>query len=110
MKSFRFLSISLTIGMLLGCIPGSDNNNETLAKANDKNVKHEYCSVVDANAQLYGYLKASYLWYSDIPTDFSPEAHDSVHDALLSIRNSVDKDRFSFSLTKDEYDDYLASI
>ena len=110
MKYRRLLSISMTIGMLSGCILDSGGNNDTQVVDDNNNVQYGQCSAVDANNQLFEYLQSEYFWYQDLPTDFSPESHDSIIEAMSSIRGSIDKDRFSFAMTSAEYDDYQASI
>jgi len=110
MKYHRFLSISMTIGMLSGCILDSGSNKDAQVIDDDNNVQYAQCSVVDANKQLFEYLQSDYFWYQDLPSNFSPEAHGSIDEALTSVRNTIDNDRFSFSMTKDQYADYQASV
>jgi len=94
------LTLGLT-GLLSGCILESDD---------DADVQYQKCSAPDANSKLYDYLQDWYFWYPDLPTDFNPSSYETVKTAMADIRDNIDKDRFSFALTSQEYEDYQASI
>lgn len=61
------------------------------------------CQRPDVNSQLYCAMQQDYLWYRDIPIGINP-ANYSSPSALLQAM-AAPQDRYSFVLTRQEYDD-----
>ncbi|MEH8016886.1 S41 family peptidase [Rheinheimera muenzenbergensis] len=61
------------------------------------------CQRPDVNSQLYCAMQQDYLWYRDIPVGINP-ANYSSPSALLQAM-AAPQDRYSFVLTRQEYDD-----
>ncbi len=104
-SSKKLVAAIFATGLLSACGGGGSNSS-------DKNVVidegYSYCSAPDINEKLYDYMDADYFWTNDLPTDFDPEAYANIGAALDALR--VEKDRFSFSMTTAEYNDYAASV
>jgi len=66
------------------------------------------CSVPDANNQLFSLLQEKYLWNTDLPESIDADAYESLSHALYELRD--ERDRFSFVLTYEEYEDYANSV
>jgi C-terminal processing protease CtpA/Prc len=66
------------------------------------------CSVPDANNQLFSLLQEKYFWNEDLPASINANAYESLPHALYELRD--EKDRFSFVLTYEEYEDYANSV
>ncbi len=59
----------------------------------------------DANTQLYAAMKSYYLWYDKIP-NIDPTNYSDPYKLLEAIKYK-EVDRYSFVMTKQEYDDYF---
>lgn len=60
------------------------------------------------NADLFEYLQEAYFWNDDLPTKINVSAYDTMPEAMNALR--VSDDRFSFVMTNEEYQDYVASV
>ena len=67
----------------------------------------QQCSVPDQNQVWFDYLQDWYLFYQDLPTSIDPEAYASVSAMLNDVRSS--QDRFSYIITREEYDAFFNS-
>jgi hypothetical protein len=54
---------------------------------------------------LFEYLQEDYFWYQDLPASFDPEAYPDLFSAMDALR--VDQDRFSYVLTREDYDAFF---
>lgn len=61
------------------------------------------CSVTEQKRYFLDYMRENYFWYEDIPSSVDPDDYSSVYTLLDAIRS--DKDRFSYILTEQEYQD-----
>ena len=104
MKLLRGLLLASSLFGLNACLLEADEDAEGGV------IQYLQCSAPDANNKLYDYLDDWYLWYGDLPTERQPEAHEDAIAALNDIREQVDRDRFSFAMTAQQYEDYRASI
>ncbi|MDA8621345.1 S41 family peptidase [Psychrosphaera sp.] len=103
-SSKKLAAAILATGLLSACGGGSDSVEQV--KLDDGG--YAYCSAPDANEKLFAYMKNWYFWNRDLPTEFDPEAYADISSAIDSMR--VAKDKFSFSMSTDEYDDYVNSV
>ena len=103
MKHCQWALSLITMTCLSGCLLDDD-------KGTSSSIPYAECSIPDANQKTYDYFKDDYFWYQDLPDAFHPEAFADVKEAVSYIRGSVDKDRFSFAMTTEEYRDYQASV
>lgn len=74
----------------------------------DDQPTYESCSIPDTNNKLFSLLQDKYFWNEELPAKINPEAYESIGHALYNLRN--EKDRFSFTMTREEYDDYANSV
>ncbi|WMS85993.1 S41 family peptidase [Pleionea litopenaei] len=97
----KALLVSLSTFILAGC-SNSDNSNNL-------NGSGEYpaCSLPDQNLVWFDYLKDWYLFYSDLPDQINPEGYVSIEEMLNAVRSP--DDRFSYVLTRAEYDEFFNS-
>ncbi|KKO44519.1 carboxyl-terminal protease [Arsukibacterium ikkense] len=87
--------------VLAGC-GGSDSSDSA-----DNNIAE--CGRNDINSQLYCKLHADYLWYNELKTGVDPLAF-STPAAYLS-RVLADRDRYSFVITEQQYQDrYINAV
>ena len=98
LKTTKLATALLTSSLLLGC-GGSDSDN--LAD-------NGYCSAIDANERLYSYMQDWYFWEENLPSTFDPSAYPNIPAAIDALRDV--QDRFSFSMTTAQYEDYQASV
>ena len=103
-SSKKLAAAILATGLLSACGGGSDSVEPV--KLDDGG--YAYCSAPDANEKLFAYMKNWYFWNGDLPTEFDPEAYADISSAIDSMR--VAKDKFSFSMSTEEYDDYVNSV
>lgn len=61
------------------------------------------CQRNDVNSQVFCALQRDYLWYSDLPASIDPDSY-STPEALLQAV-AAPQDRYSFILTRQEYED-----
>tara|TARA_R110002126_G_scaffold146224_19_gene292173 strand:+ start:200 stop:1519 length:1320 start_codon:yes stop_codon:yes gene_type:complete len=96
------LLISLLCLLLVAC--GGSDSDDGIA---DNNIAE--CSNTDINSQLYCKLFADYLWYDELKTGVNPLAF-STPSAYLS-QVVADRDRYSFVLTEQQYQDrYINAV
>lgn len=61
------------------------------------------CSVAGKNATLFSLMQRDYLWNEDLPAKINPRAYANLDELLNAIKSP--KDRFSFTMTEQEYTD-----
>lgn len=61
------------------------------------------CSMVDQNQRLIDNLRDDYLWNDELPSTIDASAYADVYELLADV--IPDRDRFSFILTEEEYQD-----
>lgn len=88
---FKSLALVCSLPMLASCGGGSDDGAPSA----------DACSVVEQNSYFLDYMRENYFWYEDIPSNIEPSDYASV-DALLDAIRSP-RDRFSYVLTEQEY-------
>lgn len=76
--------------ILSGC-GGSDDNASS------------QCSGNDLNSKVFCELQQDYFWYRDLPDSIDPDAYNSPTELLNAVRSPLD--RFSYIVTRQEYDD-----
>lgn len=97
-KTTKLAIAILTSSLLLAC-GGSDS---------DGLADNGYCSAIDANEKLYSYMQDWYFWEENLPSTFNPGAYPNIPAAIDALRDV--QDRFSFSMTTAQYEDYQASV
>ena len=111
LKSRLFLSLLLGLGMLSACkkddVEAPDTNptpNQPVSAANLKD-------------SAVAYSRDIYLWYNQIPTSFSGKNYDNLDALMTALRQystepgfSGPVDRWSFAVTKAEWDGVSAGI
>lgn len=81
---------------LSGCLGGGSNETggtDPIAQ----------CSAVDQNQRLIDNLRDDYLWNDELPSAIDANAYADVYELLADV--IPDRDRFSFILTEEEYQD-----
>jgi len=96
LKISHGLLFALSTMLLVSCSDGDDQPT------------YESCSIPDTNNKLFSLLQDKYFWNEELPAKINPEAYESIGHALYNLRN--EKDRFSFTMTREEYDDYANSV
>lgn len=96
LKISHGLLFALSTMLLVSCSDGDDQST------------YESCSIPDTNNKLFSLLQDKYFWNEELPAKINPEAYESIGHALYNLRN--EKDRFSFTMTREEYDDYANSV
>jgi C-terminal processing protease CtpA/Prc len=96
LKAFQRLFLVFSVLFLTSCSDDSDS------------VEVGSCSVADANDQLFALLEEKYFWNEELPDSINASSYQSLSHALYELRN--EKDRFSFVLTYEEYEDYANSV
>ena len=94
-KIMRAVILSMTL-LLLACGGGSDDTTSG-------NVNTPLCQRSDVNARLYCAMQQDYLWYRDMPTGINPDNYSSPSAMLQAVL--APQDRYSFVLTRQEYED-----
>ena len=80
--------------ILSGC--GSSDNETDDASSS-------ICQRSDVNSQIFCALQRDYLWYSDLPTSIDPDSYSTPAALLEAV--AAPQDRYSFILTRQEYED-----
>ncbi|GHB68146.1 peptidase S41 [Psychrosphaera saromensis] len=104
MKAYQHLLMIFSTLVLSSCSDDSDSQ----ASQFDNLFTSSNCSVSGANDQLFSLLQEKYFWNEGLPKSIDSNAYDSLSDALYELRD--EKDRFSFVLTYEEYEDYANSV
>lgn len=109
-KKSKLSAVLLATSVLAACggSGSSDNNNAVTPVISDDG--YAFCSAPDANEKLFEYMKEWYLWNDELPASFDPESQPDVYSALEAMTADVSRDRFSFAMTKEQYEDYSASV
>ncbi len=88
----RLMVISILSLVLIGCGGSSDSDD---------------CSIPDQNQTWFSYLQDWYYWYQDLPASINPQAYSSIQAMLDDVKS--DLDRFSYVITREEYDAFFSS-
>ena len=96
------LLITLLCLMLAAC-GGSGSGDDTA----DNNIAE--CARTDINSQVYCKLVADYLWYDELKTGVDPLAFSNPSAYLTQV--TADRDRYSFIITEQQYQDrYINAV
>ncbi len=68
----------------------------------------EDTSAEQDNLDLFTYLQSDYFWNESLPSEINTSAWATMPEAMNALR--APEDKFSYVLTSDEYDDFVASI
>ncbi len=96
--SFKRLIPWVFVGVLTACGGGSSGPST---------IGNGACSIADQNQTWFEYLQDWYLWYDQLPSSINPNAYGSVSEMLNAVR--VAEDRFSYVITREEYDAFFNS-
>lgn len=92
----RILILITALFTLSGCGGGSSDSDDTSAATTA-------CQRADINSQVFCALQQDYLWYSELPADITPGSYASPGAMLDAV--IAPQDRYSFILTRQEYED-----
>ncbi|GAB2920176.1 S41 family peptidase [Rheinheimera gaetbuli] len=83
--------------LLTACGGGgsSDTNSDTGSV--------DICQRTDINSQVYCAMQQDYLWYRDMPSGIDPGSYSSPAALIQAV--AAPQDRYSFILTRQEYED-----
>ncbi|PKM18678.1 MAG: carboxyl-terminal protease [Gammaproteobacteria bacterium HGW-Gammaproteobacteria-15] len=93
MRIFTLLAALIT---LTAC--GGGGNLDT-----DSTGQTSICQRTDINSQVFCALQRDYLWYRDLPASINPNSYSSPNQLLQAV--AAPQDRYSFILTRQEYED-----
>ncbi|MGX5914423.1 S41 family peptidase [Aliidiomarina sp. Khilg15.8] len=91
----RSVLATLVALSVTGCLGGGSSG--------DGSGQVAQCSVIDQNQRLISNLREDYLWNDELPASIDPEAYPDMYQLLADV--IPDRDRFSFILTQEQYDD-----
>ncbi|MEO3878117.1 S41 family peptidase [Rheinheimera fenheensis] len=92
----RVLLTSVLLMALTACGGGGSSSNDDSAGTN-------LCQRSDINSQVFCALQQDYLWYRDLPASINPDSFNSPSALLEAV--AAPQDRYSFILTRQEYED-----
>ena len=92
MRSLILLTLLTT---LAACGGGGSSDNSTGATP--------ICQRTDVNSRVFCALQQDYLWYRDLPASINPDNYSSPSALLQAV--VAPQDRYSFILTRQEYED-----
>ncbi|NVJ50355.1 MAG: PDZ domain-containing protein [Gammaproteobacteria bacterium] len=78
-----------------------------LSGCSNSNSGNQQCSIAEQNSVWFSYLQDWYLFYQDLPSEIDPNSYASVAAMLEAVRSS--QDRFSYIITKQDYDAFFNS-
>jgi carboxyl-terminal processing protease len=90
----RHLCLLFSISTLFACGGGGSGGSS---------VQTSLCQRTDVNSQVFCALQQDYLWYRDLPTTINPDNYSSPSALLNAV--IAPQDRYSFILTRQEYED-----
>ncbi|KUM54350.1 S41 family peptidase [Rheinheimera sp. EpRS3] len=61
------------------------------------------CQRTDINSQVFCVLQQDYLWYRDLPASVNPDSYSSPDELIQAV--AAPQDRYSFIITRQEYED-----
>lgn len=99
MFSRNLIAVALA-STLVACGGGSDSGNGSIGGPGPNPGQ---CSANDQNRQLISELRNNYLWNDELPQNIDPNAYPDVFRLLQAV--VPPRDRFSFILTEQEYED-----
>lgn len=91
----RILILITALFILSGCGGGGSSD--------DAPAPTTACQRTDINSQVFCALQQDYLWYSELPADINPGSYASPGAMLDAV--AAPQDRYSFILTRQEYED-----
>ncbi len=71
--------------------------------SNDSSAQTSLCQRSDVNSRVFCTLQQDYLWYRDLPASINPDSYTTPAALLAAV--AAPQDRFSFILTRQEYED-----
>lgn len=92
MRSLILLTLLTT---LAACGGGGSGDNTTGTTP--------ICQRTDVNSRVFCALQQDYLWYRDLPASINPDSYSSPEAMLQAV--VAPQDRYSFILTRQEYED-----
>lgn len=107
-KRSKLSAVVLAASLVSACGGGGSEPEVSVSKPEGEG--YAYCSAPDANEKLFSYMQEWYFWNDELPATFDPESQPDVYSALQAMTKNVKNDRFSFSMTVEEYEDYQASV
>jgi carboxyl-terminal processing protease len=90
----RTLIICMTFFVLSACGGGGGNTSSA---------QTAICQRTDINSQIFCALQQDYFWYRDLPATINPDNYSSPSALLQAV--VAPQDRYSFILTRQEYED-----
>lgn len=92
----RILILATTIILLTACGGGGGQDTGSSEQTS-------ICQRNDINSQVFCALQQDYLWYRDLPASINPNSYNSPAALLQDV--IAPQDRFSYILTRQEYED-----
>ncbi|MBZ9612492.1 S41 family peptidase [Rheinheimera maricola] len=92
----RLLIILTALCSLIGCGGGSSDDSGNAGNTS-------ICQRTDINSQVYCAMQQDYLWYRDMPSGIDPGTYSSPAALIQAV--AAPQDRYSFILTRQEYED-----
>ncbi len=89
--------ILLCSALLLAACGGSSSDTNTDGGGTT------ICQRTDINSQVYCAMQQDYLWYRDMPASVNPASYSSPMALIQAV--AAPQDRYSFILTRQEYED-----
>ncbi len=89
----RVLILLTTLFTLAACGGGGRNDDDIAG----------ICQRQDINSRIFCALQRDYLWYRDLPASINPDSYASPGALLQAV--AAPNDRYSFILTRQEYED-----
>lgn len=94
MRIFTLVAALIT---LTACGGGGDITNT------DSTGQTNICQRTDINSQVFCALQQDYLWYRDLPASINPDSYSSPAELIQAV--AAPQDRYSFIITRQEYED-----
>ena len=95
------MRLLLTCTLLLGLTACGGGGNSS--SSDDDTATTDLCQRTDVNSQVFCALQRDYLWYRDLPASINPDSYNSPSALLQAV--AAPQDRYSFILTRQEYED-----
>jgi len=89
----RTLILCMSLFLLSACGGGGSGSTSETA----------ICQRTDVNSQVFCALQQDYLWYKDLPASINPDSYSSPSALMQAV--AAPQDRYSFVLTRQEYED-----
>jgi carboxyl-terminal processing protease len=92
----RIFTLLAALTTLTAC--GGGGNIDT-----DSTGQTSICQRTDINSQVFCALQQDYLWYRDLPVSVNPDSYGSPDELIQAV--AAPQDRYSFIITRQEYED-----